>query len=229
MFPMKPLLLLLCLFPFCGCRSHSAPVVPVVVTHAPVLSRPVSPLFNPVLSDTLLEGKNRDWWQKPQQIITALKLKPGSTVADIGTGSGYFLPYLSRAVGAKGTVYAEEVQEDFLSPLQRRADQFKNVRLVLGTETDPKLPLLSTDTFVLMTVYHEVKQGTEFLRGLHRFAKPNAQLVIIDFDAKRKGSHPAPEGHAISEEIVVQEAKAAGWTLKKRYEFLGSQFFLVFE
>ncbi|HZP80442.1 MAG TPA: hypothetical protein VFB21_02275, partial [Chthonomonadaceae bacterium] len=87
---------------------------------SPLSERPVAPLFSPALAPSLLETPARDRWQKPAQIVRALQLRPGGVVADIGSGSGYLLPYLSRAVGPKGIVYAEEIQEDFLPALQRR-------------------------------------------------------------------------------------------------------------
>src|SRR5688500_5429049 len=70
--------------------------------------RSVAPLFDPALAHSLLEGPERDRWQQPERIVRALGLRPGDTVADVGAGSGYLLPYLSRAVGPTGTVYAEE-------------------------------------------------------------------------------------------------------------------------
>ena len=197
----------------------------------PLPSHPVAPLFSPALAGTFLEGKNRDWWQKPDQVIAALKLKPGEAVADIGAGSGYFLPYLSQAVGTRGKVYAEEIQEEFLGALQQRADKLGNVVVVKGTPENPKLPVANVDCLFLLTVYHEVQHGTEFLRTLRRFAKPGAKLVLIDFDASRKiakGEHPAPKGHSIPESTVIAEATAAGWHLSDQYEFLGSEFYLVF-
>ncbi len=207
-----------------GCFSPARPSSAFSVHSAPRAHS----LFNPALAETLLEGQKRDRWQKPGQIIAALSLKPGEAVADLGAGSGYFLPFLSRAVGKAGRVYAEEVQEEFLAPLQKRADQLRNVRLVLGREDDPKLPS-PVDCLFLVTVYHEVENGADFLKALHRFARPRARLVLIDFDPARKGPYPAPKGHAISEKTVISEAASAGWTLKRRYEFLGSQFFLVFQ
>lgn len=83
----------------------AAPLLPPVSPS----SRPVSPLFNPDHAAELLEGKQRDKWQLPQQLTASLRLQPGEIVADIGAGSGYLMPYLSKAVGARGSVFAEEI------------------------------------------------------------------------------------------------------------------------
>ena len=84
--------------------------------------RPVSPLFDPALAHQLLDDPARDRWQKPAEIVRTLQLKAGDHVADIGSGSGYLLPHLSRAVGAKGRVYAEEVQPAYLRALRKPPD-----------------------------------------------------------------------------------------------------------
>jgi len=195
---------------------------------SPLSERPVAPLFSPALAPSLLETPARDRWQKPAQIVRALQLRPGGVVADIGSGSGYLLPYLSRAVGPKGIVYAEEIQEDFLPALQRRAAALGNVRVVQGLPDDPRLPAGTLDCFVLLTVYHEVQQPVAFLRKLRSLSRADTRLAILDFDARRKGDPPAPQGHELPEATVIAEARQAGWELCARHEFLSSQFFLVF-
>jgi len=155
-------------------------------------------------------------------------LEAGETVADIGAGSGYLLPHLSRAVGRRGTVFAEEIQDEFLPSLGRRAKSLRNVRVVRGTAADPLLPSRNVRTFILLTVYHEVDHPVEFLRTLRKYARPDARLALIDFDANRKGDPPAPDGHQVAESAVILEAKAAGWELAERHEFISSQFYLVF-
>lgn len=190
--------------------------------------RTASPLFEPALAPELLDTPSRDRWQQPERLVRELRLQPGQTVADVGAGSGYLLPYLSRAVGPSGRVYAEEIQAGFLPALRRRATSLRNVHVVLGTADDPRLPAHSINCFVLLTVYHEVERPVPFLHTLHRAAQPGARLAIIDFDAARHGDPPAPAGHQIADVTVIAEAQAAGWQLAERHEFLSSQFFLVF-
>ncbi len=212
-----------------GChKEQPAPPPAIAMPHGFVVARPVSPLFDPDLAPSRLEPKERDRWQQPARIVEALRLKKGDTVADIGSGSGYLLPYLSRAVGPQGAVFAEEVQEGFLPPLRERARKLKNVRVVLGTVEDPMLPARAVDAFVLLTVYHEVDRPVDFLKKLREYGRRDARLAIVDFDANRKGDPPAPDGHYVAESAVLQEAKAAGWELAERHEFISSQFFLVF-
>jgi ubiquinone/menaquinone biosynthesis C-methylase UbiE len=147
----------------------------------------------------------------------------------VGSGSGYLLPYLSKAVGASGKVYAEEIQKEFLPGLGKRTAKLGNVKVVLGNTADPQLPPRSIDCFVLLTVYHEVQNPVAFLQRLRQSAKPGAKLAIIDFDPDRHGEPPTPGNHWVLEADVLKEAQAAGWRLAERFEFISSQFFLVFK
>ena len=191
-------------------------------------ARTPSPLFDPALAEALLEAPDRDRWQKPAEIIRALNIRSGMTVADVGAGSGYLLPHLSRAVGPEGVVLAEEIQDAFIPRLRRAAKTLANIRIIRGTAADPRLPARGVDRFVLLTVYHEVDDPVRFLRTLHRAAKPGARLAIIDFDIARGGRPPAPPGHELPESDVIAEAGAAGWEFTEKHEFLSSQFVLVF-
>ena len=213
----------------CGRPAHTtAPAAGPAMPHGFVVARPVAPLFDPDTAPSRLEGPERDRWQQPARIVEAMRLRPGDTVADIGAGSGYMLPYLSRAVGKRGLVDAEEVQKEFLAPLHERAKRLLNVRVTLGRFEDPDLPARNVDAFLLLTVYHEVDHPVDFLATLRKYGRPDARLAIIDFDAKRKGDPPAPEGHEVAESAVIKEARAAGWELEKKHDFISSQFFLVF-
>lgn len=194
---------------------------------AAVVQRPVAPPFDPHAAEQL-EGPQRDRWQNPEVLVRKLGINPGAVVADIGSGTGYLLPHLSRAVGPTGRVHAEEIQESFLAPLQRRSERLKNVEVVHGSPEDPRLPPKSVDLFVMLTVYHEVRQPVVLLRRLKEAARPGARLAIIDFDPDRKGDPPPPPEHSVRELAVIREVEQAGWKLAERHEVAPSQFFLVF-
>ncbi len=215
----------------CGC-GHQAETPPTDngLTPGFVVARSVAPPFSPERA-AQLEGPGRDRWQLPDKLVKTLRLRLGETVADIGAGTGYLTRRLSQAVGPHGVVYAEEIQDDFVRQRRRRARFLPNVKVVAGTETDPRLPPSSMDCFVLLTTYHEVDHPVQFLQTLHRFARPGARLAIIDFDKTRPvkpGDPPVPPDHQVSEAAVRREADAAGWRVVESHAFLSGQFFLVF-
>jgi cyclopropane fatty-acyl-phospholipid synthase-like methyltransferase len=106
----------------------------------------------------LLESPDRDAWQKPDQIMDALGIADGSTVADIGAGAGWFTIRLARRVGPNGTVYAQDVQRQMLEAIRRRVSRegLRNVRARLGTPTDPNLTPRAIDAILVVDVYPEV-------------------------------------------------------------------------
>src|SRR3954466_3654972 len=90
----------------------------------------------------LLDAPDRDLWQRPDQIMDAMGIADASVVADIGAGSGWFTIRIARRVGPQGLVYAEDVQKEMINAISRRVGRegLPNVRPVLGSKTDPRLP-----------------------------------------------------------------------------------------
>ena len=116
----------------------------------------------------LLEAPDRDEWQKPDQIMDALAIADGSTVADIGAGAGWFTIRLARRVGPNGIVYAQDVQRQMLEAIRRRVERegLQNVETRLGTGSTPNLPAGTLDAVLVVDVYHEVDDRVTFLRNL---------------------------------------------------------------
>jgi ubiquinone/menaquinone biosynthesis C-methylase UbiE len=102
-----------------------------------------------------LGAANRDERQKPRELVEALQLRPGMSVADIGTGVGYMLPFLSKAVGSEGRVMAEDIFDDFLAQAKAHvADaSLTNVTFVKGTEHGPRLPPRSVDVALALDYF----------------------------------------------------------------------------
>jgi len=125
----------------------------------------------------------RDEKQKPGELIRTMGLQPGMTVADIGTGIGYMLPFLSRRVGAGGKVIAEDIFDDFLASARQRvaSQKLANVTFVKGTETDPNLPTNSVDIALALDVYHHFDYPEKMLAAIHKSLKPDGKLVIVEY------------------------------------------------
>lgn len=93
------------------------------------------------------EKPERDEWQRPSDLVQALSVHPGMQVADIGSGTGYLLPYLSRAAGPGGRVYAVDISREMLAFIEKRSlrDKLTNVITVPATEAATGLPEGSLD------------------------------------------------------------------------------------
>jgi predicted methyltransferase len=179
----------------------------------------------------LLESPDRDAWQKPDQIMDALGIADGSTVADIGAGAGWFTIILARRVGPNGTVYAEDVQRQMLEAIRRRVSRegLLNVQGLLGTSTDPRLPERAIDAILVVDMYSEVDvdDRVTFLRNLARALKSNGRIGIVNYKPGQGGPGPSPtEGVRVESTAVEADARAAGLRVLSR-ENLPFQYLLV--
>lgn len=138
-------------------------------------------------------GPDRDAADESGQLIRGLQIAPGMHVADIGAGSGYHTLRLSPAVGPGGVVYAEDIVEAYLSGLKREAERRRlaNVKIVVGTPDDPKLPAGAVDRAVLVHMYHEIENPYALLWNLASALKPGARVGVIDLD-RPTNSHGTP-------------------------------------
>jgi ubiquinone/menaquinone biosynthesis C-methylase UbiE len=172
-----------------------------------------------------LDDPHRDGRQKPDELVAAMNIKPGMTVADIGTGTGYMLPFLSKAVGPKGKIFGEDIQTDFLD--RAKAKNVPNVQFILGTTTDPKLPPNSVDIALVLDVYHHFDYPDKMLAAISSALKPGAHLVIVDY---YKSASPSP-GHIRAErDDVAKEIESNGFhLLSKRDHIPQTQYMLTFE
>jgi ubiquinone/menaquinone biosynthesis C-methylase UbiE len=177
----------------------------------------------------VLEGPDRDAWQKPDLVMDALRIGEGSVVADVGAGGGWFTVRLARRVGPNGIVYAQDVQKQMLEAIRGRVDRegLRNVRYVHGETTDPKLPAGALDAVVIVDTYHEFANPVPLLRGLRASLKPSGRVGIVNFSMDGGGPGP-PLTERVRDERVINEAKQAGMRMLGRETFLEFQYFLIF-
>ena len=176
----------------------------------------------------LLEAPDREAWQKPDQIMDALGVADGGTVADLGAGGGWFTIRLARRVGPNGVVYAEDIQRLMIEAIARRVQKegLQNVRTVLGAKDDPRLPAGSLDAVLIVDAFHEMDEPVALLRNAARALKPQGLIGIIDFKEGEGGPGPAPE-ERVAPGVILETATAAGLKLVRRELFLTYQYFLV--
>lgn len=176
-----------------------------------------------------LEDPKRDSYQKPHEVLTALKIRPGEVIADIGAGSGYFTFRLSHFVGAKGKVYAVDVSPEMILHINRRIRDLKatNVITVLADPDDPLLPENSINRFFFSESWHHIENQSKYLALMKKLLKPGGEIVMIDFQKKELPIGP-PMQMKISREDLIKQMQTNGFRLTQEYTFLPYQYFLVF-
>jgi ubiquinone/menaquinone biosynthesis C-methylase UbiE len=176
-----------------------------------------------------LEDPQRDTYQKPHEVLTALSLKPGEVIADIGAGSGYFTFPIAHHLGPEGKVYAVDVSPDMILHLNRRIRDLKttNVVSVLADPDDPLLPEQSVDRFFICDVWHHVENPSKYLGMIKKELKPGGQVIMIDFHKKELAFGP-PMEMKIAREDLIKQMESNGFRLAKEHSFLPYQYFLVF-
>jgi ubiquinone/menaquinone biosynthesis C-methylase UbiE len=194
----------------------------IVLSLPAIPARPASPasqsqkapkprrgLFSP-LNLGVLEGADREQWNKPDQIMDALKIADSSSVGEIGAGGGWFTIRLARRVGPNGVVYAEDVQPEMIEAVRRRVqrENLTNVRTVLGTTRNSRLPH-GVDAILINGVYHEMENPIAVLTDAADSLKPQGRIGIVDFSPGAGGPGPEPE-QRVDQETVIKGAMAAG-------------------
>jgi SAM-dependent methyltransferase len=174
----------------------------------------------------IFDDPARDAWQKPAEVIAALKLAPDAVVADIGSGTGYFAVRLARAV-PRGKVYGADVEPDMVKFLNARAarENLGNLTSHAAGEEGPNLPA-QVDLALVVDTYHHIPRRTRYFEQLKSALRPGGRIAIIDFRLDSPTGPPVK--HRIPPEQVKAEMERAGYRLHEQPDFLPNQYFLVF-
>jgi predicted methyltransferase len=165
-----------------------------------------------------------------QLMLKSLDIKPGQTVCDMGCGNGFYTLQMAELVGPTGRVYAVDVQNEMLHMLAERAKQAKirNLKPVLGTLIDPKLPAAQMDLVLLVDVYHEFSHPEEMLRSIRASLKPHGRLALVEFRLEDP-EVPIKLLHKMSKEQILQELPPNGFKLVDQFDGLPWQHLMFFE
>ncbi len=174
----------------------------------------------------LLESESRIEGLQMTRVIEALKINPGDRVCDLGSGSGLFTRPLAQKVSPKGVIYAVDIDPALLKHVERTAQEQKltNIKPILASETDPKLPE-PVDLIAIIDTLHHIGNQSIYLKGLKKYLKPGGRVAIIDF------SKNWPAGH---EKMVYTVSDLDGWMTAagfkrvEQHEFLDNNFFVVY-
>ncbi len=204
------LALLLSCQPQCFLSAQSSLQAPA---SAPDEHRKTSTPYSGDLS--IFDSPGRDKRLQVDRVMDILGIAPGTTVADIGAGSGWFTVRAARRVGDAGVVYAVDINPESIRYVDDRAQKEKlhNVKTILGKPDDPLLPPGSVDAVLLLRTYHEVADPVALLRNVRGALRSGARVGIID----RNGNG---EDHGVGRDVVLREAAQAGYRLLKQYDFV---------
>lgn len=174
------------------------------------------PLLGVALGGARAQESVREEWQRVPDVLAALAIGPGSHVADVGAGDGYFSVRLARAVGDSGRVYAVDISPEQLSRLRARLERegIGNVEVIEGRPDDPRLPEAALDAALIVNAYHEMTEYPEMLGHLRRALKPGGRLVIVEPITPRlreaTRDHQVDD-HEIAPWFIEAELRGAGF------------------
>jgi SAM-dependent methyltransferase len=160
----------------------------------------------------------RDQWQRPGEVIAALDIGAGNSVADVGAGSGYFALKLSPRAGPNGQVVAEEIRKLPLFFLWIRAALRggHNIRVRLGVPDDPRLPEGTLDAVLIANTYHEFEHPQMILSQVARSLRAHGRLVVLDRSQDGDDLEPIRHGHTLRPEGVARQLGEAGLEIARR-------------
>jgi SAM-dependent methyltransferase len=206
--------------------DHSVPIPPAATHH---LGREIAQTMHYTGAPWLVrESRQRE--EDCRLLIEALGIRPGQVVCDMGCGNGFYTLELARRVGPRGLVYAVDVQPEMLHMLAERLarEGVRNVRPVLGTPIDPRLPKALVDMVLCVDVYHEFSHPEAMLARIRESLAADGQLVLAEF----RGEDPAvpiKPLHKMTKAQVRAELEPAGYVLDRQFDRLPWQHLLFFK
>ena len=208
---------------------------------------------SPLGPDGSFEDPNREYTLRLSDVMDAMGIRAGSDVADIGAGGGWLTVRLAKRVGPTGTVYAEEILPKYTDFIDKRAQKagLKNIKTVLGTVNDPKLPANTLDAAIILNAYHEFDYPLLMLRRIYNSLKPGGRLGFIERDTdelrreardayaktgkikrrvtESRDKDPKTDDHRLALDVVQREALQVGFVNPKPLELRYYHYLLVVE
>jgi predicted methyltransferase len=180
---------------------------------------------------SIFESGGREVYDRRLDILTALEIKPGMRVADVGAGTGLYTMLFADAVGPTGTVYAVDISESFVEAIGARATEagLKNVVPVLGQQKSTELPSGSVDLVFMADTYHHFEYPRSMLASIREALVPDGVVAIIDFRRVPGLSSRWVLSHVrAGREEVIAEVEQAGFKLIDEPLRLGGNYFVRF-
>ncbi|KPK14954.1 MAG: hypothetical protein AMJ62_11220 [Myxococcales bacterium SG8_38] len=174
-----------------------------------------------------LDDPGRDAWQKPEEVVALLQIRPGMTVVDLGVGTGYFLGRLSEAVGPRGRVIALDTVPGMIELTRARIerDHVNNVDPRVVDPDDPGLAPQSVDRVLVVDTWHHISRRSEYAKKLLTALRPGGLLLIVDYDVD--SPRGPPRAMKLKADTVVRELEAGGFVTDVLAESLPHQYVIA--
>ena len=159
--------------------------------------------------------------ERVPDILTALGVRDGAHIADVGSSDGFYTLRIAKAVAPSGRAYAIDIEQKSLDKLRERAqnDAITNVEIILSEAADPKLPAGTLDAVLIRNAYHEFVAYREILKGVMSGLKPGGLLVVSEGMSDSLLDKPREQQvkeHYIAPGIVEAELREAGFEIVDR-------------
>ena len=176
------------------------------------------------------ESADREAFGRRHDVVAALQLEPGMSVADVGAGSGFYAALMAAVVGSTGMVYAVEIAPNWIEYLNEKfaAEGLDNTRVVHGTGASVELPDASVDLVFSSDTYHHFEDPPVILGSIYRALKPGGRWVVMDYDKVAGVTPPSRMDHLrIGKTEAVEEIQSAGFTLERMVDLDLEQSYLA--
>ena len=176
----------------------------------------------------LLDSPERIESMRVPELISRLGVQKEMVIADVGAGSGALTGPLAFATGPRGTVYASDIDQALLTHIDQRAQssRLSNVKTVLGTFTDPKLPE-PVDLALMNDVLHHVQDRAAYVKTLASQIKRGGRFAIVDYKPETSPHKGQPE-LIVSESQVDDWAALAGLERTESFSLYADRYFVVY-
>jgi ubiquinone/menaquinone biosynthesis C-methylase UbiE len=178
----------------------------------------------------VFESPERAKWQKPDEVVQALKLEPGQRVIDIGAGTGYFTRRFAKAVAPSGQAVGLDIEPAMVEYMKADAKKrsLKNYDARLVKPDDPELAPNSADVVFFCDTLHHMDNRVAYFRKLASALRAGGRVIVIDFKKEALPVGPPPQDK-LARADVIAEFRSAGYRLRREQYFLTYQYFLEFE
>lgn len=178
--------------------------------------------FDALISEQMNEFMARDYWQKPEFLLELMDIQPAESIADLGSGRGYFALKLAERVGPDGKVVALDIDATRINQLRllKRYGQLEQLDIIRNEVDDLKLKAASLDKIVILNTYHELTDIETILKQCRAALKPQGKIFIIDkvsdkMDNDKASRKKLVKNHFIRRNMVEEELKSAGFNLTR--------------